>query len=141
MRGLCPRERNLCADPFCRAVLGQLDAEVSGVRGIFLRVSDVWGRVESHEDGRIIRGNEGIGGVFRDEWQDGFSSRKKFGKVFESECVAAIGAIGRPLLHLQGVQGGLRAGHGGAGESSGFAEHGIGCIGRSKVVVKSEPEA
>ena len=54
--------------------------------------------------------------------------------------MAAVGAVGRPLLHLLWVERGLGAGDGGGEEAGGFARDGIGARGIGEVGVEREPE-
>ena len=93
-------------------MLLEFEAEVGGVGGVFLGLTESgWGAV-GEVDGGIVLGDEGVGGVFGDPGEDFFATDEELGEGAEAEGVAAVFAVGGPLDHLLGIESGLGAGDG-----------------------------
>ena len=100
-------------------------------------------------DGRVIGGRESIRGVLRDPRQALVASCEEIVELrqlpcpvsLETEGMAAVAAVGRPLLHLHRVERGLRAGDGGAPESGGLPRHGVGTLRVRHVGMERQPQA
>lgn len=80
-----------------------------------------WGFGEVHVGWWIVFCEEGVGGVFVDLGEELVSLSKECGEIFDSEGVAAVFAVGDPLLHLLWVESGLGACDCYAGEAGGFS--------------------
>ena len=83
-----------------------------------------------------------------DHRQEPVAGREKLGELavplvgtpHEAERMAAIAAVGRPLLHLERIERGLRARHGGRKEPGRLPRHRIGTLWIGHVVVKRQPQ-
>lgn len=75
---LCAWVEEFAGDAVGFAVFHEFDAEVSGVGGVFLGLAEGGGLGVLEVDGRVVAGDEGVGGVFCDPWEDGVAAGEEF---------------------------------------------------------------
>ena len=75
---LCAWVEEFAGDAVGFAVFHEFDAEVSGVGWVFLGLAEGWGFGVLEVDWWVVAGDEGVGRVFGDPWEDGVATGEEF---------------------------------------------------------------